>query len=393
MSSLDHLTADQRGDLVHRYYHGEETVAALLKEFGIEVRGGMPFHLFPARVHPKLLCEWCGFAMETTPVSRSQFRASGLSFCRFPACPSCSHKNLDFCQCRNCRNAEQQLARAREEHKIALINGLYYVQSEVSVAPESLTARQRILVAALLRASTQQHWYLVGPLNRFPTAFAPTESWTIRLLDELLAAGILAVSDGPLDAFTVADDGKTLTFNHLAVEYEVNIEPCTPAVGELLLSPPVINRGDPEEAVAQELWQEIAMHEVLQYLRKMVDEHNLRFPRFGDKTIATVKSLLHDFSTAQVNGFIWRSVMDACRLVQKGTQANRAANSIIGNMQRRGERILANGDERRNYRRDYECPQSVLSSTFFDRVVGVGDDGFNMPMADWLELEAPAISV
>ncbi len=106
--------------------------------------------------------------------------------------------------------------------------------------------------------------------------------------------------------------------------------------------------------------------------------------KVGPKTRASISYLLDHYSTAQANGFVWSAVKDAAALAQSGeTNIHHASNTIPGSMRRRAERYLANDWEAKNFGRDFNCPQSVLASTFFNAVVGVGDDGFNMPMHQW----------
>ena len=90
--------------------------------------------------------------------------------------------------------------------------------------------------------------------------------------------------------------------------------------------------------------------------------------------------MLKNLSVSQVFCLIYRATNTALRFqVERGVYRKYAVNTIIGNAQNFAERALNNNWSTTKYSRPRECPQSALSKFFFDRVIKIGDDGFNMP--------------
>jgi hypothetical protein len=61
----------------------------------------------------------------------------------------------------------------------------------------------------------------------------------------------------------------------------------------------------------------------------------------------------------------------------------RAKNNFVGAIQRKAEKYIAQGWNLNDSRRDFDCPQTWISSTFFDVFMKVGQNGFtSMPPPD-----------
>jgi hypothetical protein len=81
---------------------------------------------------------------------------------------------------------------------------------------------------------------------------------------------------------------------------------------------------------------------------------------------------------AQICNFIWRAAKDAAAFyVREAVSKQHAANTVIGAIQRYGERAKAEGWDIKPYRRNFDCPQSMVSEVLFNAVLRIGDDGFN----------------
>jgi hypothetical protein len=100
----------------------------------------------------------------------------------------------------------------------------------------------------------------------------------------------------------------------------------------------------------------------------------------GDKTYFVSNGVLEDYSIAQVYYFIWSATTNAAAYqVREGIQRVHAANVVIGSIQKKAERALAEGWQPKAYRRDFRCPQSVVSSVLFNLVLQIGEAAFDTP--------------
>lgn len=127
------------------------------------------------------------------------------------------------------------------------------------------------------------------------------------------------------------------------------------------------------------LWRKIALNECLQYLYVALEEHGLTF-KPGEKTFLVINNLLEDFSVAQIYTFIWRAAKDAAAyLIRERVAKQHAANTVVGAMQRMGERARAERWDVSRYGRNFNCPQSAISQVLFNAVLLIGDSGFNKP--------------
>ena len=69
----------------------------------------------------------------------------------------------------------------------------------------------------------------------------------------------------------------------------------------------------------------------------------------------------------------------ALPILEKGISKQHAANTAIGVCQRYAERAKLNGWDLAQYNRIKDIPQSVLSTFYFNRVLGIGEMGFRVP--------------
>jgi len=130
---------------------------------------------------------------------------------------------------------------------------------------------------------------------------------------------------------------------------------------------------------ALELWKRIALSECIEYLQLNFSKVKFTFSP-GEKTYTTFEILLEDFSVSQIYGIIWKAVSDAYRrYLEENITKKHAANSVIGSCERYAERAKINNWDMTKYSRAKELPQSALSLLFFNKVLRIGEKGFNVP--------------
>lgn len=372
---LGHLSSEQIRQLMSRYYAGEPT-ANLIHEFGLSLQPSSLYRAFPRAAHDDKACPYCRVTMESYRPSRSGSPPA-------PFCPTCNHQDSSQCSCTSCRERARQLWEHQAQQQRQQVRETYSQSRAQARTPESVTFRERVLLSAILRSSSSENPIYIEPLDSVPHAITPTPDYDYKVLSELYHSNLLVVHpSSPMDALTFPKDGSW-SFFLKKVWYELNVEPRTEAIIRHLIHPPAVSSDPSEVQAARELWREIAVQEVLQYLKVQMTKYRFSFDP-GDKTIASVHFLLDNFSTAQANGFVWTAAKDAAAMVQARTStAAQVSQRIPELMRRTAERWLSNHWSAKNFGRDFNCPQSVLAALFFNAVLGIGDEGFNMPMRDW----------
>ncbi len=127
------------------------------------------------------------------------------------------------------------------------------------------------------------------------------------------------------------------------------------------------------------LWQDIALHECVEFLQHEMKKHHLPFKR-GEMTDRVLKDGLTTYSVGQMYNHIYGATQAAAAYsVEKAGEITifQAANSVVRRIENRIERARVNDYDIKNYRRNFECPQSMISRVLFDTVLGIGDVGFN----------------
>jgi hypothetical protein len=131
---------------------------------------------------------------------------------------------------------------------------------------------------------------------------------------------------------------------------------------------------------AKELCRDIALQEALANLNLVMSEHKFDFSP-GEKTVYVLSKLLERLSVAQVNNIVWGAVTGAASLyLRGGISKKQAANSVVGGIERKFDRALANGWEIEPYGRNYRLPASVLSEILFNTILKSDDCGFKKPI-------------
>lgn len=370
---LSHLSDNEIAGLMERYYSGE-SATKLIKEYSLSARPSDLFRLFPPEVFDKYLCEYCN--LELVIDRRSKTMNDLPKYEKDLYCPNCGHRPY-FTGCR-CDNCVQEQARLKEEQQEKI--AAYYSKSRVPVDFFSLSFENKVFLGALCRALLKENLYEVSPYSDSNVTLAPSGDLCHELYSGLIHNNVIAVSPiSPLDAFDINDDEFPSVFYTYSVTYNLNLlfPPNKQDLFTEILNPTYYSPEHSGEAL--DLWKKIAVAECIEYLQHQLNNVGFEFSP-GEKTYKTFEIILNDFSVAQIYGVIWKAVADSSKLyLEKGLSKSHAANSVIGNCERYAERAKINHWNLTPYRRIRDLPQSTLSTFFFNRVLGIGDMGFEVP--------------
>lgn len=370
---LSHLGNDEIQVLMKRYYSGEN-IKKLTHEYNLNIAISKLYKYFPPIVENKYNCEYCHKYLVHNCVSKScmdeALHKSELY------CPQCGHRPFaNRCNCDNCIDFRNNQI---EEKKKQIYE--CYLNTREKIEFKELTFRNKVYLGCLCRALLKEDFSTIQPYIYSNKTIIPQNKFPENMYRELIHEGIIVVSpNSPIEAFV--DDEKFPNTYYLAkVEYNLNLSFNTMNMQESIfeiLNPQYYDESNSQEAY--ELWKEIATDECIEYLLHQIENVRFNFNP-GEKTFTVMHILLESFSVSQIYGIIWKSVANASKLcLESNMNKNHAANSIIGGCERFAERALLENWDLTKYRRIKELPQSVLSEFFFNKVLKIGNLGFDLP--------------
>lgn len=385
---LRHLTMLQIESLMNKYYNGVKA-SDIIKEYNIDTTSSKLYSLFPPIICEDIICPVCN-----EPIYKERDSKSSYSWNKKkPFCAICGHTDEIICKCNYCIAEREKVRKLNEERKVRILQEKrekikkVYDLNIVPVNYSELNFREKVFLGALLRTSLSEDMEVILPLNDAERELAPTIGYIKEILSYLIGRGVVSVdSNSSIDAFLDSNEEKDIEFPNVyyitMVKYRINIvgDEDIKNILSKIINPKSFSDADKEDAL--NIWKEIALEECIEYF-----EYQMKSVRFdfniGEKTIAIFKDLLENFSVSQIYGIIYKSVANATKYYQESSVSKKqAANSVIGGCQRYAERAMINNWELAKYSRIKELPQSMISEFFFDRVIGVGSLGFNMPPSE-----------
>lgn len=385
---LRHLTMLQIESLMNKYYNGVKA-SDIIKEYNIDTTSSKLYTLFPPIICEDIICPVCNEPMYKERDSKSSYSWNKKK----PFCAIFGHTDEIICKCNYCIAEREKVRKLNEERKVRILQEKrekikkVYDLNIVPVNYSELNFREKVFLGALLRTSLSEDMEVILPLNDAERELAPTIGYIKEILSYLIGRGVVSVdSNSSIDAFLDSNEEKDIEFPNVyyitMVKYRINIvgDEDIKNILSKIINPKSFSDADKEDAL--NIWKEIALEECIEYF-----EYQMKSVRFdfniGEKTIAIFKDLLENFSVSQIYGIIYKSVANATKYYQESSVSKKqAANSVIGGCQRYAERAMINNWELAKYSRIKELPQSMISEFFFDRVIGVGSLGFNMPPSE-----------
>lgn len=385
---LRHLTMLQIESLMNKYYNGVKA-SDIIKEYNIDTTSSKLYTLFPPIICEDIICPVCNEPMYKERDSKSSYSWNKKK----PFCAICGHTDEIICKCNYCIAEREKVRKLNEERKVRILQEKrekikkVYDLNIVPVNYSELNFREKVFLGALLRTSLSEDMEVILPLNDAERELAPTIGYIKEILSYLIGRGVISVdSNSSIDAFLDSNEEKDIEFPNVyyitMVKYRINIvgDEDIKNILSKIINPKSFSDEDKEDAL--NIWKEIALEECIEYFEYQMESVRFDF-NIGEKTIAIFKDLLENFSVSQIYGIIYKSVANATKYYQESSVSKKqAANSVIGGCQRYAERAMINNWELAKYSRIKELPQSMISEFFFDRVIGVGSLGFNMPPSE-----------
>lgn len=373
-SRLSHLNKKQISELLKRYYNGEKN-ETLVEDYELNISSPQLVRIFPSIIYHHKLCPYCNSPMESKRPSKSCSRYN-LDI----KCPRCKHiDNNEYCQCNGCIFLREEKRKVEIIEKRNLIKLSYSIENLKSIIFEELSPYEKLCLATIVRGGLDENMEKIIPIENFERSLAPLAEYSFRMIKLMTDKNILYPHpNSAIEAFK-NDENFPNTYYIYKVFYHINVVSNKLSREELLDKILNIKREDlgADTDVLYNIWIEIALEECKVYLVYSMGKVNFNF-NIGEKTISVFKDLLEHFSVAQIYGIIYKSISNATRFYQESkTTKKHAANSVISNCQRFGERAVANSWDIVKYNKVSELPQSLISETFFNRILNIAEKGFN----------------
>ena len=223
-----------------------------------------------------------------------------------------------------------------------------------------------IVVVSALRYSGTIKNDVIDIISLKTQKFSPTNGYTNELINLLLKNGYIN-----MDAKHAKIDLWGVDYNYLLYIKENDD---TPELAEVLIN---------KESI-EKLWREINVWECIEILFYHLEELHLSFI-LSANLIEIIESLLEDFSLGQIYNISYSAIESALYQLRKGQlKEDNTFNYIKDVLVTKANRSLKLGYTYHNYDRPQKCSQSELSKYFFNKVIEVGDAGFNN-IAFWEE--------
>jgi hypothetical protein len=382
-SKLAHLSAPQIADLLEKYDDPSIALKEIISEFSIQTTPSALSGILPPFTHEDSPCPHCRDVLLQSRRKRRSSYASPIG-----RCPNCGHQDTSYCTCRKCREAATKDRLRVEEIKRNVIHKNFGGRCwDGDFA--NLTLRDAVYLSALIRQSLSEDLATVAPYSPGPPTLAPTSDYNGEIVQHLRRKSLLAIDpDSRIEAF-VFNAELTTADSYYPEKVGWLFLPGLDVADkrQFMLNLTAAIDGDWPDAWERDLptlWRSIIKAEAFEYFFHMLDQRGYQLHNIGEKTHAVFDFLIERFPLSKMCNLIWQAVRDTTDYnVKNDIPTYQAKNNFVGAIQRKAEKYIAQGWDVNDSRRDFKCPQTWISSTFFDTFMKVGERGFtSMPPAD-----------
>jgi len=380
-SKLSHLNSDQIIEMMKRYYEGGEKVAGLISDYELSAQPSTFVGQFPPYEHDDQYCPYCeGQKL----VSKRMSRDRGAWAIGAPTCPSCNHSEQRHCRCKNCLEYEAHIQQNRDLRKQQIIQDRYGVLRRSAPGASELSLRDAVYLLCVSRHSLSEDFYSVSPFSENLKSLAPTYEFQNEIVQHLFVKGMISISgESDPSAFEFDEElTETDAYYPARVIWEFLPSMTDEEKRIYLKEVEAIAKSDDwvEQWKADEasLWQLIAKYECFEYYSYLLSQRGYDREEYGPKTHSVFEAMLETYSVSQIFNLSWQAVRDTTDyIVRESLPRYHAKNTFIGAIQRKADKATAEGWEVKCSRRDFKCPQTVVSSTFFDVFLELGQAAFD----------------
>ena len=289
-------------------------------------------------------------------------------------------------QCQECLTAQREKAVRKEtDNNIAYRSVILKTYGNIEITqihPDSLDLTTAIYLLGFIEVLKKHIHANEGlQLNAIGEELAPTRQLGLEMLIRLHRKGLISVHpNSPVDAF------RGLHAEHIRYDRVNWFIAGYQTIGELndleqrVVACTLSMEGTAEWVdVTFDLWIKIAFAECWQFFHLYLGLHDIKFYP-GEKSKETIRALLVKYPASTVCTFIWEAVRDTASYAKKNKNVpkDKAYNSIVKSIEYHVNRAQIQKVTVMPRKRDYRCPQTMLSKVLFDTVLGIGEEGYTI---------------
>ena len=396
MADLSTLSNEKLYELADKYYDGEMTLDNLIIEFGIErIKKKRFFQDYLPPIETEYTCEYCGNRISFVFPAKynAKINHGARNVKEAYVCKNCGHKPfLNDCRCKCCINkkleeSKMEMERKRREDEIKK----EIIEKEF---PEPLSEQcikfndicdteTKVIIAALIKEAADESLSYINSYNTVfsrtsydTNLFTPSLEWDKKIFKEVVPEYFDVSGKSNISAFLFNDDNlEIISYNCLEVKWY-------PRIYEIVISKSlavILDRNtfnfkyEADEIFI--LWKKIILEELVQNYIVEMKQTGFHYIPLGKKTIERLETLLEIFPLSKLITILYHTTASALKSTKTGNISNRhAANSVIGRTEAYVRKAINEDWDIRDSWRKRECPQSVLSSFFFNYVIPIGDE-------------------
>ena len=263
--------------------------------------------------------------------------------------------------------------------EIRIIEAAYTREVEIP-SVDNITLKDAVFILSLARHSLTEDLKYVEPFNKDEIALAPLYEFQNEIVTHLSTKGFITISpDSPVYAF-IFDPAETYIDAHYPAMAMWEFLPGLSVdikYDYLRSLQTIANEYELSEGWRSDiptLWHQIAKYECLEFFLHLLAQRGYQSYKIGKKTHTTFENILEDFPVSRIYNLTWMAVRDITDyIVRENISKQQGGNIFIGAIQRKADKAKAEGWEVKHFRRDVNCPQTVVSSTFFNLFLELWD--------------------
>ena len=377
-------------EIINEYFEKETKVSTIIEKFKIDVSASSFSKALPYIKSEKYVCKHCAKPLYYIPSSRT-YRDKTME------CLTSEHighkENSRMpCRCKTCITLRREEAAREEEHEKSIKTDAFWNHRQIKAMNKrdfnTLTTKERLYLSSLLRATLEEDMKKLVPIRNCSFTLAPTDQYLEKIITELISQNCIQFSpETSYNTFQISEEGEII-FSIKDMHYELNINYNIPeySISELISLSDI---GYIDEDIALELWSEVAFFECLEYLQITLEEYNFHSVELGKKTSIAIKESLKSFPTTKTFYFIYFAVKSAAAFYQGAAKGKQhAINTIPNTIIRQTEKAISEKWDIKNWGRNFNYPQTIISETFFNKMLKIGNDGFTsiIPKEDYYDI-------
>lgn len=300
-----------------------------------------------------------------------------------------AHRRAGY-TCQECESLEreerarQQRAQAQEatlkrERLLRDAQQQYGLWDGDPLCVQDLDFKSLVCLLALFRRPLDDDLTRTLPLEDWPNtdSYAPAALDEDEILHQLCMSGYLLVHpESSIDAFDYTATGRVGFFIQRTSFTAPGVGPTRKRNVELVKDIHAALK-DPWPAIwrkeALDFTKELLLAEAIDYLVYCLKERDFTFT-VGERTRQVLGRALELFCLGAVYNFIWAAATNASDFYQrKRVPKLQAANTVVGAIERRLEKAMAEHWDVKAYRRMWQLPWSVLSETLLVGTLALPD--------------------